>query len=118
MRNGWMARVWMLVAGVALIATVTVAAQSLPRLPTTHVFLQTGDSPGKVSFNHETHVDASKPACTSCHPSLFRILKPGATAEGTPITHALMQKGRQCGACHNGKRAFGFDDCTICHRSR
>jgi hypothetical protein len=32
------------------------------------------------------------------------------------ITHAKMEKGRQCGACHNGKAAFGFDDCTACHR--
>jgi c(7)-type cytochrome triheme protein len=118
MRSQGMAKTLMWVAGVALLATVTVAAQSLPRLPHAYVFAQTGDSPGQVSFNHETHVDASKPACTTCHPSLFRILRPGATVEGTPITHAVMQKGRQCGACHNGKRAFGFDDCTICHRSR
>jgi c(7)-type cytochrome triheme protein len=28
-----------------------------------------------------------------------------------------MDKGASCGACHNGKKSFGFDDCTLCHRS-
>lgn len=76
------------------------------------------DSPGKVVFSHQTHVDQSKPDCTTCHPKLFKMLKPGSTADGTPIVHAKMEKGRQCGACHNGKDAHGFDDCTTCHRQQ
>ena len=28
---------------------------------------------------------------------------------------ALMDKGRSCGACHNGKDTFKTDDCTKCH---
>ena len=27
-----------------------------------------------------------------------------------------MYKGQSCGACHNGERSFGVDDCTLCHR--
>ena len=100
---------------VALVAAV--AAQSkLPNLPAPHEFAQTGDSPGKVTFNHASHVDESAPSCTSCHPKAFSILKAGATADGKPITHAAMDKGHACGACHNGKKSFGFDDCTLCHR--
>ena len=101
----------------ALALVTTVAAQSkLPKLPGPYVFAQTGDSPGKVTFNHASHVDESAPSCTSCHPKAFRILKAGATADGKPITHAAMEQGQSCGACHNGKKSFGFDDCTLCHR--
>ncbi|MCX6544793.1 MAG: hypothetical protein NTV05_10325 [Acidobacteria bacterium] len=27
-----------------------------------------------------------------------------------------MKQGRACGACHDGKKSFGVDDCTMCHR--
>jgi c(7)-type cytochrome triheme protein len=97
-------------------ATGTAAQGRLPKLPAAHTLAQTGDSPGKVTFNHESHVDADKPSCTSCHPTLFKILKAGATTDGKPITHDSMNKGGSCGACH-GKTSFGFDDCTLCHRS-
>lgn len=109
------------VAGFILVAALglaaTAAAQSkMPNLPGPYTFAQTGDSPGKVTFNHASHVDESAPSCTSCHPKSFKLLKSGATADGKPITHASMDKGQSCGACHNGKKSFGFDDCTQCHR--
>jgi len=110
------AAVALIVAALGLAATA--AAQSkLPKLPGPYTFAQTGDSPGKVTFNHVSHVDEAAPSCTSCHPKAFSILKAGATADGKPITHAAMDKGASCGACHNGKKSFGFDDCTLCHRS-
>jgi len=110
------AAVVLIVAALGLAATA--AAQSkLPKLPGPYTFAQTGDSPGKVTFNHVSHVDEAAPSCTSCHPKAFSILKAGATADGKPITHAAMDKGASCGACHNGKKSFGFDDCTLCHRS-
>ncbi len=40
----------------------------------------------------------------------------GTTGDGKAITHDAMNKGHACGACHNNKTAFGFDDCTLCHR--
>lgn len=102
----------------AALALVTAAAaqSKMPKLPGPYEFRQTGDSPGKVTFNHASHVDESAPSCTSCHPKAFSILKAGTTADGQPITHAAMEQGKSCGACHNGKKSFGFDDCTLCHR--
>lgn len=83
-------------------------------LPKPVALPQSADSPGVVTFNHESHVDANQPNCTSCHPTLFKILKRTARA---PLTHDGMTQGRACGACH-GKTSFGFeDDCTMCHRS-
>ena len=96
---------------VVLAAAAAVAQSRLPKLPPAYVFAQTGDSPGAVTFNHESHVDESAPSCTTCHPKLFRILVPGGTIDNKPITHEAMGQGRHCGACHNGKQSFGLDDC-------
>ena len=99
------------IALVALCGSIALAA--LPKLPAPLALPQTGDSPGVVTFNHESHVDAERPDCTTCHPKLFRILKRTAR---TPMTHDRMKEGQQCGACH-GKTSFGFeDDCTMRHR--
>lgn len=119
MRNRtWLpAAVTTLLAALAIVATA--AAQSrMPKLPGPYVFAQTGDSPGAVTFTHASHVDEAAPSCTSCHPKAFSILKAGATADGKPITHEAMNNGQACGACHNAKKSFGFDDCTLCHRAR
>jgi c(7)-type cytochrome triheme protein len=98
----------LLVGGAAL-------ADGLPSLPHPLALAQGGDSPGKVTFRHDSHVDAAKPGCVSCHPKRFGILgRSMADPKRAPITHAAMEKGEACGACH-GKQAFGFDDCTSCH---
>lgn len=98
----------------ALVLSTSVAVAALPKLPAPKALPASQDSPGVVTFNHESHVDASRPNCITCHPTHFKILKRSAR---TPITHDRMKQGQQCGACH-GKTAFGFeDDCTMCHRS-
>lgn len=104
-----------LVMSLALVGTAF-AQGKMPGLPKPFAFPQTGDSPGPVTFNHESHVDENAPSCTSCHPKMFKILKAGETLSGKAITHDAMNKGQACGTCHNGKKGFGFDDCAMCHR--
>ena len=102
-----------LVALGALAAAASVVAQNLPKLPSDIALPQSGDSPGKVTFSHSSHVSfQAKPDCTVCHPKLAPIMK---DARRTPIKHEAMLKGQACGACH-GKTAHGFDDCTTCHK--
>lgn len=102
-----------LLLAAALVLSGSLAFAALPKLPGPLPLPASTDSPGAVTFNHGSHVDANKPACASCHPKLFKILK---QTKRTPMTHDGMKKGRQCGACH-GKTTFGFeDDCTMCHR--
>lgn len=92
-------------------------AQSMPKLPAALALARSADSPGQVTFNHDTHVDATRPDCTSCHPKEFSILGAKARAK-TPLTHQQFEQGRQCGRCHNGEKAFALeDDCTFCHAS-
>jgi len=106
------------VSVVCLLAAAAAIAQGrLPNLPKALTLTQAADSPGKVTFTHASHVSETAPSCTACHPRLFKILKAGVAADGKPITHDAMKQGRACGACHNGKKSFGFDDCTMCHKS-
>jgi len=63
-------------------------ADDLPRLPTALKLPQTGDSPGLVTFNHDMHVDTSKPAgsCTACHATTFRILGKSSPEKAEVVT--------------------------------
>jgi c(7)-type cytochrome triheme protein len=92
----------------------TALADTLPRLPRPVLLPQGTDSPGAVKFDHASHVDAAKPRCASCHPALFGILGRSTEKKPKSVTHARMEKGEACGACH-GKQAFAFEDCTMCH---
>jgi len=101
-----------------LLAAAVVGAADLPNLPKALQLPMGEDSPGQVTFNRDSHVDAAKAAssCVACHPRLFPMLKESALKKGA-ITHELMEKGQFCGACHGkGKTAFEFDDnCEQCH---
>ncbi len=102
----------------ALVLAVAAAwAGDLPRLPKALKLPAGDDSPGQVTFNHDTHVDTAKPSCTTCHPRQFPMLQGKALKKGE-ITHEKMEKGQYCGACHGkGKAAFDFsdDNCQNCH---
>ncbi len=107
---------WKLVPMLAAVVLAgATAAADLPNLPQALKLPQGGDSPGVVTFNHDMHVDSAKPTCVSCHPSKFGILGRSSATKRPAITHASMEKGGACGACH-GKAAFNFDDCTMCHK--
>jgi c(7)-type cytochrome triheme protein len=99
------------------LATSIATAGELSKLPKDLPLPSGEGSPGKVTFSHQSHVDAAKPSCVTCHPRSFTILERTSARTRAPITHDAMEKGKQsCGACH-GSTAFGFDDCTMCHSS-
>lgn len=64
-----------------------------------------------VFFSHWSH--RLKYTCQVCHLDLGFEFK----ANFTNITEADNQEGRYCGACHNGKDAFGHtkQNCLKCH---
>jgi c(7)-type cytochrome triheme protein len=118
MRRRHLWRVGLLVLGAGLLTASLANGQSLPALPVDVTLPQGPDSPGRVVFSHGSHVDFSRPDCTSCHPRVFKMLKREVTAGTDSVVHAKMEKGQQCGVCHNGKDAHGFEDCTSCHRQQ
>lgn len=67
---------------------------------------------GAVAFSHNTHVDGMNLSCTDCHDKLYL-----SKGQHKTVTMKQMQKGKSCGACHNGKKAFSVkDDCARCHK--
>jgi len=111
----WAKRMSVVLVGI-LLGGAALAAD-LPKLPAAIKLPVGADSPGLVVFNHDMHVDTSKPAgsCTACHAGTFRILEKSPSAKADVITHDKMKAGQSCGKCH-GKQAFNFDDCTMCHK--
>jgi c(7)-type cytochrome triheme protein len=61
-------------------------------------------------FPHWVHRVRYK--CYACHPAVFEM-KAGAN----PTTMDTIEAGEHCGACHDGKTAWGvgFDTCNRCH---
>ncbi len=49
--------------------------------------------------------------CRVCHTELGFIIKAGANE----ITMEKILDGEYCGACHNGKIAWGPENCDMCH---
>ncbi|WP_236021792.1 cytochrome c3 family protein [Geomesophilobacter sediminis] len=66
---------------------------------------------GPVRFSHARHT-GKFPDCASCHEKLFRM------GSNHPVGMAAMEKGKSCGACHNGKRAFAVARCAGCHPTK
>ncbi len=98
-------------AGAAAVARVSPAVEI--RLPADIVYSRAPGADSAVTFSHRTHVALAGNRCTGCHPATFPMLK-----RGTRPDHAAMGAGRSCGACHDGKQAFGVRDssaCGTCH---
>jgi c(7)-type cytochrome triheme protein len=83
-------------------------------IPGPHTFHSSEDSPGAVTFRHETHVDPGRPQCSECHAKLFSLLEPGRPKSGAPNGDRMHQE--LCGSCHQGTRAFAIAEaCDACH---
>jgi c(7)-type cytochrome triheme protein len=75
--------------------------------------LEFNDSPtGVVKFSGEVHSKAGA-SCKECNTDgMFPKMKQGSVK----ITMAEIYAGQQCGACHNGQKAFDAKtNCNRCH---
>ncbi|MBK5275127.1 MAG: cytochrome c3 family protein [Desulfuromonadales bacterium] len=62
-------------------------------------------------FSHAIHIAKTGGACRSCHNGTV------ITGKGKPVSMDQMEKGKTCGACHNGKKAFTVAaNCDRCHK--
>lgn len=68
-------------------------------------------APGEVSFSHQTHQVRAGLGCDRCHPQPF-----AKEAQRSGMKMVDVDRGFYCGVCHNGKTAFGPNDCRRCHR--
>ena len=61
-------------------------------------------------FDHTNHMSMLE--CKECHSGLFPM-KAGASK----VTMDRISAGKDCGACHNGKKASAATNCGTCHKS-
>ncbi|MBI4633118.1 MAG: cytochrome c3 family protein [Deltaproteobacteria bacterium] len=71
-----------------------------------------GGGSGKVVFDGKIHAGKAPATvkCAACHPAPFKMKKE------MKITMADMKAGKNCGVCHDGKKAFGTAECAKCHK--
>ncbi len=76
------------------------------------VFQRKGGEGGTppATFPHWVHRIRYK--CYACHDSIFKM-----KAGDNEVTMDAIGEGKSCGACHNGKTAWGvtFETCNRCH---
>jgi len=62
-------------------------------------------------FSHGVHIAKTEGKCKSCHNG--KVI----TGKQKNVTMAAMEKGKTCGACHNGTKAFTVaGNCGNCHK--
>lgn len=67
----------------------------------------------RVGFNHAKH---QKLTCNECHQVRAGMPQRRQVTVPEPLNHHATGRGQSCMTCHDGKRAFGGDDFTVCKR--
>ena len=77
-------------------------------------FVRTSDRAAayRVGFSHANHDASEKLACASCH----RVRAGRQVSSPLPLNHHAPAGASSCATCHNGQRAFGGDDFSVCKR--
>ena len=101
-------RSWWTAAALAALVYGAAAAEAIELKDITY----NTENAGKVVFSHKRHLE-KKPRrdplqCKACHEN-------GRKAP-EKSNMAGMEKGKSCGACHNGRSAFSVALCTRCHK--
>ncbi len=101
-----------LTAVLALVLGTVLAVGSVLASPPGKPVEYAGGPMGKVIFDGKVHAD-KKLNCPYCHPKTFEMKKVAK------ITMADMNACKNCGTCHDGKKAFKSSDaanCAKCHK--
>jgi c(7)-type cytochrome triheme protein len=67
----------------------------------------------RVSFTHAKH---NRVSCNECHQVRAGLPQRRQVSAPEPLNHHATGRAQSCMTCHNGKRAFGGDDFTVCKR--
>lgn len=67
-------------------------------------------------FSHNKHTSREKLRCIECHPKVFTMKVDDKLIRAGQLTMEEMKKGKFCGNCHNGKKAFDVADVNSCRR--
>ncbi|HJZ79234.1 MAG TPA: cytochrome c3 family protein [Pyrinomonadaceae bacterium] len=67
----------------------------------------------RVGFSHDKH---EKTSCSECHQIRAGMPQRRQVTQPEPLNHHATGRGQSCLTCHDGKRAFGDDDFSVCKR--
>jgi c(7)-type cytochrome triheme protein len=67
----------------------------------------------RVGFNHAKH---QKMTCNECHEVRAGMPQRRQVTSPAPLNHHARPGTESCMSCHDGKRAFGGDDFSVCKR--
>ena len=84
-----------------------------------HVWTTERAAAFRMGFSHKSHDASENLSCSGCH--RVKVGQPIGRQVTTPIAlnHHAPPRAVSCMTCHNGKKAFGGDDfsvCTRCHK--
>lgn len=68
----------------------------------------------RVGFSHASHGASEKLACASCHQVRAGLPRGRQVTSPLPLNHHAPARASSCATCHNGRRAFGGDDFSVC----
>ncbi|MFQ5717477.1 MAG: cytochrome c3 family protein [Nitrospinales bacterium] len=102
--------IFLLISGV-LVFLVTGGVEVFAEKDGGVVIFKNTKSMRPVLFSHQKHLDVGN-TCESCHERIFKKKK----GSSSPIKMMDMRKGKYCGSCHNGSKAFTVKhSCSKCH---
>jgi c(7)-type cytochrome triheme protein len=70
----------------------------------------------RMSFSHAKHGSGQKLNCADCHQVRAGLPQRRQVTAPEPANHHASGRSQSCMTCHDGKRAFGGDDFSVCKR--
>ena len=70
----------------------------------------------RVGFSHTKHNRDEGLSCNDCHRVRAGVVQRLQVTAPQPLNHHASPNSLSCMSCHNGKRAFGGDDFSVCKR--
>ncbi len=70
----------------------------------------------RVGFSHAKHDRSEGLTCNECHRVRAGVARRLQVTAPQPLNHHASPGAFSCMSCHNGKRAFGGDDFSVCKR--
>ena len=84
--------------------------------PGRHSRMPTAAPAFRVGFSHAKHDRSEGLSCNECHRVRAGVGRQLQVSAPQPLNHHASAGALSCMSCHNGKRAFGGDDFSVCVR--
>lgn len=84
--------------------------------PGSHMRMSQSARAFRVGFSHAKHAQSEGLTCNECHRVRAGVARQAQVSAPQPLNHHASAGAFSCMTCHNGKRAFGGDDFTVCKR--